>query len=251
MSDKIRICIADDNIDVAKSMASYLSLNERMYVTNICQDGKEAVKTVLEKEVDFLITDIIMPKIDGIGVIEEIDKEFKNGTINKKPNIIIVSALLHDNLKFDIFNKGVNFYVTKPIDMDLLVKRIIEIYDYDKNNEYREKVIDDYVTKILYKIGIYPNLIGYRYMKKAIELLVKQPMINKDFRRQVYTVLAEEDEIEVTKVEKSIINAVNISWQKEKQNVSKILRNTKYHSRKPSTRILLTTIAEEIRNRAI
>lgn len=248
MNDKIKVCIADDNVNLAENWAKYLSQNERIYVTDICKDGKETLDAILKKEIDSLIIDIVMPKIDGIEVINEIDRKFKEGKINKKPNIIIVSALVHDNLKFDFFSKGVNFYMVKPINLDILERRIIEIFDYEKNSEYREKTIDESATEMLYKIGIYPNLMGYKYMKRAIEILVRNPMINKDFRKMIYTVLAKEDETEVTKVEKSIINAVNTSWQKEKENVSEILKDTRYYSRKPTTRILLTTIAEEIRN---
>ncbi len=248
MSDKIKICIADDNENVAKNLASYLSLNERIYVTDICQNGKETINSILKKEVDFLITDIIMPEIDGIGVIEKIEEEIKNGNIKHKPNIIIVSALLHDNLKFNILDKGVNYYMTKPIDVDTLEQRIIEIYEYDQDNQYRQQVIDENIKKELYQIGIYPNLIGYSYMKRAVEILIKQPMIQKNFRKYVYTVLAQEDNTEIEKVEKSIINAVNTSWQKEAENVSKILEHTMYHKRKPSTRILLSTIAEKVKN---
>lgn len=249
MNDKIKVCIADDNVNLAENWAKYLSQNERIYVTDICKDGKETLDAILKKEIDSLIIDIVMPKIDGIEVINEIDRKFKEGKINKKPNIIIVSALVHDNLKFDFFSKGVNFYMVKPINLDILERRIIEIFDYEKNSEYREKTIDESATEMLYKIGIYPNLMGYKYMKRAIEILVRNPMINKDFRKTIYTVLAKEDETEVTKVEKSIINAVNTSWQKEKENVSEILKDTRYYSRKPTTRILLTTIAEEIRNK--
>lgn len=248
MNEQIKVCIADDNEDVAKNLAKCLSINQRIHVTDICKTGEDAVDSVLKNNIDILITDIIMPEIDGIGVIDEINKEFENGNINKKPNIIIVSALVHDNLKFDIFKKGVNYYMTKPINIDILQKRIIEIYDYDRNNEYRKKAIDEHVTKILYQIGIYPNLTGYKYVKKSIEILVDKPMINKDFRNHIYTVLAKEDNTEIGKVEKSIINAVNISWNKEKENVSKLLKNSRYHRRKPSTIILLTAIAEEIRN---
>lgn len=248
MSQKIKICIADDNEDVAKNLAKSLSLNPRIDVTDICKNGKEAIEVVLNKKIDFLLIDIIMPEIDGIGVLEEIENGIKNGSIQDKPNIIVVSGLLYDNLKFDILEKGVNYYMTKPINLDTLEKRIIEIYDYETNNEYINKIINENATRILYHIGIYPNLTGYRYMKRAIELLVKRPTIKSDFRRYVYTTLAKEDKTDVEKVEKSIINAVNISWHKEKENVVQILKNTKYNKRKPSTNILLSAIAEELRN---
>lgn len=248
MSEKIKICIADDNIDSAKSIAKYLSQNEKIYVTAICKDGQEAVDSIMNENVDFLLIDVIMPKLDGVGVIEKINEEYEKGKLKTKPNIIIVSAILHDYFKFDIFNKGVNYYMTKPIDVDMLEQRILEIYNYDQNNEYKEKAIDENITKILYQIGIFPNLTGYRYTKKAIELLVYNPLIRKDFRKQVYKVIAEKDEIEVATVERAIINAVSTSWRKEKENVSELLKNTRYIGRKPSTTILLATIAEKIRN---
>lgn len=248
MNNEIKICIADDNEDVAKNIATSLSLNPRISVIDVCKNGKETIEVIQNKKIDVLLIDIIMPEVDGIGVIEEIDKEINNGTLDKRPNIIIVSAIVHDNLRFNILNKGVNYYMTKPIDFDTLEKRIIEIYDYENNNEHISNIISNNTTKILYQIGIYPNLNGYKYIKRAIELLVKQPKINKDFRKNIYTILAKEDKTEIGKVEKSIINAVNISWHKEKENVSELLKNTRYHKRKPSTIILLTAIAEEIRD---
>lgn len=248
MNNEIKICIADDNEDVAKNIATSLSLNPRISVIDVCKNGKETIEVIQNKKIDVLLIDIIMPEVDGIGVIEEIDKEINNGTLDKRPNIIIVSAIVHDNLRFNILNKGVNYYMTKPIDFDTLEKRIIEIYDYENNNEHISNIISNNTTKILYQIGIYPNLNGYKYIKRAIELLVKQPKINKDFRKNIYTILAKEDKTEVEKVEKSIINALNVSWHKEKENVVQILKNTKYNKRKPSTNILLSAIAEEIIN---
>lgn len=248
MNNEIKICIADDNEDVANNIATSLSLNPRISVIDICKNGKETIEVIQNKEIDVLLIDIIMPEVDGIGVIEEIDEEINNGTLEKRPNIIIVSAILHDNLRFDILNKGVNYYMTKPIDFETLEKRIIEIYDYENNNEYINNIISNNTTRILYQIGIYPNLNGYKYIKRAVELLVKNPRVSKDFRKYIYTILAKENETNPEKVERSIINAVNVSWHKEREKVAQILKNTKYNKRKPSTNVLLSAIAEEIIN---
>ena len=248
MNSRIKVCIADDNVELANNLASYLSQNERIYVTKVCKDGEEAINTLTEENVDILITDIIMPKIDGIGVLEKIEECTKQGKIDENLGIIIVSAINHDNMKFDIFSKGVNYYMSKPIDLETIEQRIIGVYE--GIHDIRSEIIDKELTNKLYELGIYPNILGYKYIKQCVDILIQRPCGQKDFRTNIYTVVAKRNNQSVYRVERAIINALNTSWSKNKKLTAKLLKNKLYEIKKPSTQILLTTIAEEIRNKA-
>jgi two-component system response regulator (stage 0 sporulation protein A) len=241
MEKQIRICIGDDNTELAKSLSKYLGENQRINVVKVCSNGKEILEFLNNYEVDFLIMDIIMPRIDGIGVLEKLQEDENI----KKPNIIIVSAITHDNMKFKLFDLGVNYYMTKPLQVDILLKRIIEIYENDTEvlKQKREKGI----SSKLHEIGIYPNLVGYQYIRTAIEMLLEKPFLANNCRENIYSKIAKENQSVVFKVEKAINNAIHTSWNRDKEQLLSIFKNKIYMKKAPSSRIFITTIAEIIR----
>jgi len=110
-------------------------------------------------------------------------------------------------------------------------------------------LVEQEIKNILYKLKKYPNLLGYRYIKQCVEILLKKPYMQVDFRKKLYPIVAEENNQSVHKVERSIINAINIAWNKEKDRIAEFLNNKLYESKKPSTRIMLTSIAEEVKRK--
>lgn len=89
MNEKITILIADDNADFAATLVEHLSKENDMEVIGIAEDGKEACKKVENLQPDVLLLDVIMPYLDGLGVLEKI-----NATkIEKKPTCIMLSAV--------------------------------------------------------------------------------------------------------------------------------------------------------------
>ena len=69
MNEKITILIADDNADFATTLVNNLSKENDMEVIGVAKDGKEAVEKVLEKKPDIILLDVIMPYLDGLGVL--------------------------------------------------------------------------------------------------------------------------------------------------------------------------------------
>ena len=239
-TERIRICIADDNEGFTNNFAKILSENPNFYVVAACNNGKELIEKIKEEETDIVITDIIMPKLDGIGVMEQIDKEYELGNIKKRPGIIIISAITHDNFKFDIFSKGINYYMVKPVNYKMLEERIIELHRGIQNSEVTSRIGSQ-----LREIGIYPNLVGYRYMRTAIQMLVEQPEKYFDYRNELYSVIATNHNTNARTVEKAIINAVNTSWHREKDKMIEVLKINETN-KKPSANIVLTLIAKDI-----
>ncbi|MBE6058125.1 sporulation transcription factor Spo0A, partial [Clostridium sp.] len=122
---KINVIIADDNKEFCNILSDYL-LNQRdIMVTGIANDGVEALKLVEEKKPDLIILDIIMPHLDGLGVLEKLNSI----DITPMPRVIVLSAVGQDKITQRAINLGADYYVVKPFDMDVFTKRIRQMFN--------------------------------------------------------------------------------------------------------------------------
>ena len=71
MNDKITILIADDNPDFANTLTGYIEEDSKFEIIAMARDGKQAVEMILNTEPDVVLLDVIMPHLDGIGVLEK------------------------------------------------------------------------------------------------------------------------------------------------------------------------------------
>lgn len=137
MKDKLSILVADDNIDFAKNLTSYIEKEEEMEVIGIAKDGIEAVEMIKNTKPDIAIIDVIMPQLDGLGVLERINES----SIDKRPLCIILSAVGQDKITARALELGAQYYVVKPFDINLLMKRIrdLKFYKPTRNEKFRFK----------------------------------------------------------------------------------------------------------------
>lgn len=119
----IRLVLADDHKMFAKGIANLLEKEEDMEILSIFSNGKDLVEFVRNNEVDVVLTDMNMPGMDGLGAIEQINKQ-------KIKTKMIVLSMYDDE---DIFKKcqkqGVDAYVLKDADPDELIYTIREVFE--------------------------------------------------------------------------------------------------------------------------
>lgn len=120
MKEKITVLIADDNQEFGKTLATYLGNQEDMEVVAIAKDGLEAIEKVKETLPDVAILDVIMPHLDGLGVLERINKS----SLAKKPICIMLSAVGQDKITQKAISLGAEYYIIKPFDIVKELKRL-------------------------------------------------------------------------------------------------------------------------------
>lgn len=134
MKEKISILVADDNQEFTRTLSSYINTQEDMEVIGIAKDGNEAINLIPTINPDIVLLDVIMPHLDGLGVLEKIS------TMNyQKPIFIMLSAVGQDKITQKAITLGAEYYVVKPFDIELLIKRIREIKFFkpeQKNNTF-------------------------------------------------------------------------------------------------------------------
>ncbi len=117
----LEILIIDDNEQITKMLTTFLELKEQK--CTITNDGKEGLAMIKEKRYDVILLDLAMPEFDGYAVI----KDLEENNLLKDRNIIVFTASTITQEELDgLVNRGVKSYMLKPIDIDVLLSRIIE-----------------------------------------------------------------------------------------------------------------------------
>lgn len=120
---KMRILIADDNKDFCDCLSNYISKQDDMEIVSIAHDGNEAVTKIITDNPDVALIDGIMPKLDGIGVMEKLYAQGKT----ESTMCIMLTAITGEAITQRAFSLGVKYYIAKPFDMEMLVARIRQL----------------------------------------------------------------------------------------------------------------------------
>jgi two-component system, response regulator, stage 0 sporulation protein A len=137
MKQTIRILIVDDNIEFGDSLHKYLSSSEDFKVVGVARDGIQAIEMIKTLTPDMVILDIIMPNLDGIGVLENFT------TIKEKPLFIVLSGIGQDVFIQKSMSLGAQYYIIKPFDVDILVLRIKQIFMEKNISSFSNKKISN------------------------------------------------------------------------------------------------------------
>lgn len=122
--DKTRILLVEDNLNLGFLTREFLE--SEGFDVKIYKDGESGLKAFKEHPFDFCLLDIMLPKMDGYQLADEIRKD--NQAI---PIIFLTAKNLKDD-KFKGFGLGADDYITKPFDEDELLWRINAILNRSK-----------------------------------------------------------------------------------------------------------------------
>jgi len=113
--DKSNILVVDDDKEIVGAIAKLLSLEG--FSVEKAYDGLEAVRILREKDIQLIILDIMMPRLDGLSATIKIREE-------KNIPIILLSAKAEDSDKIIGLSMGADDYVTKPFSPSELIARV-------------------------------------------------------------------------------------------------------------------------------
>jgi len=141
---KKHILLAEDDQDFGSILKQYLEMNQ--YQVTWAKDGKEALATFRKQDdFDICVLDVMMPKMDGFSLAEEIIK------INPEMPFIFLTARKMKEDKLKGLKLGADDYIIKPFEADELVLRLQNII---KRSNYSNKTTDTETSSKL-KIGKY------------------------------------------------------------------------------------------------
>lgn len=110
-----KILIVEDEIDIREGISEYLS--EVGFDVMVAEDGQEGIDLFKSNEFDLVLLDIMLPKINGFGVLSQIRE------ISDVP-VMMLTAMTDDYSQIMSFNEKADDYITKPFSVVVLHKRI-------------------------------------------------------------------------------------------------------------------------------
>ena len=111
--EKLTVAIAEDNELMLGLLEDIVANDKELDVVGTARNGEDIYKIIKDEEPDVVLLDIIMPKLDGLGVLDKINQD---KSIKKLPTFIMVSAIGQDRVTEDAFNLGADYYIMKPFD---------------------------------------------------------------------------------------------------------------------------------------
>ena len=259
MQEKIRVVIADDNEEFVEILKDFLNQKDDIEVIGVAKDGEEALKIVSNIEPDILLLDIIMPQLDGIGVLERMNALPKK----LKTNVIMLSAIGQDAIIQRTIMLGAEYYMIKPFDLELLAQRVREVkrgmIDSPKYANVQQKKVpyitenldslETSITNIIHEVGVPAHIKGYQYIREAITLAVKDMEVINSITKQLYPTLARKFKTTPSRVERAIRHAIEVAWTRGKMDVNNsMFGNTISASKgKPTNSEFIAMIADKLR----
>jgi DNA-binding response OmpR family regulator len=175
----MRILIIEDEFKIADVIAS--RLRNEQYVVDVFGDGEEGLDNALTNIYDLIILDVMLPKVDGFKILEEIRKE----KIEAKVIMLTAKSMLEDKLTG--FNYGANDYVTKPFHIDELVARVNAQLRV-KNNQ----AVKDYIEVGDLRLNIKTTTLTCSTTNESIEVVCKEFLLIEYFMQNANQVLSKE-----------------------------------------------------------
>lgn len=271
VKDKKTILIADDNPEFARVLTEYIEEDEELEVIAVARDGKEAVEMILNTRPDIALLDVIMPHMDGIGVLERINE----ANMDKKPLCIMLSAVGQDKITQRALELGAEYYAIKPIEIDMLLRRIKEIKSFkpsqfkmnvNSNNMVNREIKTQYielspeekkdqkhlealVTNIIHEVGVPAHIKGYQYLREAIMMVVNNIDIINQITKQLYPEIATKYHTTPSRVERAIRHAIEVAWTRgQTETVDSIFGYTISAAKgKPTNSEFIAMIADKLR----
>lgn len=235
MQDKTSVLLIDDNKALCESITKSIMAEGDIEVLGTANDGISGLEQIKSLKPDVVVCDIVMPKLDGLALLERIEKE----SLDKVPSFIMLSAVSHDSITSKALSLGAKYYIVKPFErVDVLIKRIREIGNgstsaysnagmndskakssLKKASHINEEDLENVVTELIHEIGVPAHIKGYNYLRDAITLCTNDKEFINSITKLLYPTVAKNYQTTSSRVERAIRHAIEVAWSRGREEI--------------------------------
>lgn len=244
MESKTRIIIADSSEDFSAALAEELKAG--FEIVGKVSDGIEAVKLTEREKPDVLLLDLVLSRLDGLGVLKTI------GSMSDKPATIVISSFANDMITAEVAALGASYFMLKPVDFKILVERLGQLNVKTQGSSPRsirtEVSIEAMVTSIIHEIGVPAHIKGYQYLREAIIIAVNDMDVINAITKVLYPQVAKAFSTTSSRVERAIRHAIEVAWDRgDLETLQKFFGYTVSNSKgKPTNSEFIALIADRL-----
>ena len=245
--DKIKVLMIDDNVSLVDMVREYFSDHKRIEIVDCAYDGEECLNKIVNSKdsYDLVLLDLIMPKKDGLYVLEELKKK------NITKNIIVETSYNEPKVIRKVSEYGVNYYILKPFELVDLESKILDIFEYvnSKSINLYHSNLQISITKMLHELGMPSHIKGYQYIREGINMIYNNPDIIGGITKELYPDIASKYDTTVSRVERAIRHAIEVSWNRGDLDYMEELfgHSVDIDKAKPTNSEFIVTVADKLR----
>lgn len=224
---QLSVAIADDNERILDLLEEMITGDKELTLVGRANNGEDMYRIIKHKEPDVVLLDLIMPKMDGLSVMDLVNGD-KN--IKKHPNFIVVTAVGQEQITEDAFRKGASYYIMKPFHNERVLSQIKYTnkgVNYEKKavpgnvsaKEQSRESLENHVTNMIHEIGIPAHIKGYHYLRDAIMMAVEDMDVLNAITKILYPTVAKKHQTTSSRVERAIRHAIEVAWSRGKLDI--------------------------------
>ncbi len=256
MERKVRILMADGNTHQLAKCMTYLEGKQDIEMVAVAADGLAVWEELENHAVDVLIMDLILPKLDGFGVLEKMAAREDD----QKPDIMVLTALSQESVIRRACEMGVKYYMIKPFDTETLYHRVVDLYNgrtplqrpqmlAEPAAQKKAVTRDEKITGVFLTIGIPAHIKGYHYLREAVKTVMDDGDIINRITKELYPTVAKRFSATPSKVERAIRHAIEVAWARGRiENINSIFGYNIYNKHdKPTNGEFIALIADKLK----
>ena len=245
----IRILVADDNREFCQLLKDFLEQQDGIKVIDCAHNGIEAIRMIREQTPDVVVLDIIMPHLDGLGVLENLISD----SFMTSVKIIVLTAFGQEITTSKAIELGAHYYMLKPFDFNVLTERIRQLVNGKSVSQIKlpSGKLDNEaaVTNMMHEVGVPAHVKGYNFLRAAILMTIENVSLLGAITKELYPSIAAKFGSTPTRVERAMRHAIELAW--ERGNYDAINRLFGYtvniKSGKPTNSEFIAIIADKLR----
>lgn len=211
-------------------------------------NGEEALNLVGALAPDIIVTGLVLPGVDGLKIISDATRQLP------QTKVIVLSSISSDSLIKTAIERGASYYMTTPIDPQVLKERISELVETKPQEggvrgETRHTLsLDERISKIFISVGIPPHIKGYTYLREGVKIAVSNPSVINSITKKLYPMIGDRYATSASKVERAIRHAIEVAWNRNRiETINAVFGVRAYvNSEKPTNGEFIALVADKM-----
>lgn len=234
MKQRLHILIADSNRQNTLDLKRFLIEKEQIGQIDVSSDGTEAYRMILHGKPDVVLLDVVLPGMDGLGVLERVNMEWVG---RERPAFIYVTSISTQSLVECAVRLGASYFILRPFQPESIYRRILQIkfgsgrqrfkgqhekrvcyyYEGEETARYQEdhgEKLENDVTRIIRELGIPAHIKGYQYIREGIIMAVNDMNMLNFITKLLYPNIAKKYKTTSSSVERAIRHAIEVAFSR-------------------------------------
>ncbi len=207
MGQALRVFLADGSEEFLNVLQAALERQKDIQIVGRSSSGSRAYAQILQEQPDVLVTDVLLPSLDGLSLLQRLHAE------GRMPCTLVLSAFVNEYIVQAVSLAGAMDYLQKPCEPAHLAERIRDAARGGRSSA--PLGYDLAIRDALARFGIPSHLNGSAYLREAIRRAIMDRSVLHGVTKVLYPELAAQFETTACCVERSIRAAVNEGWQAE------------------------------------